>query len=48
MDAHVKIPTEFFDHCQNFYETFEVPAGCFTLNLPLASVMCTLYIVKPY
>ena len=25
---YVKVPAEFFDHCQNFYETFEVPAGC--------------------
>ena len=30
IDGHVKTPAEFFDHCQNFYETFEVPAGCNT------------------
>ena len=28
IDDYIKIPAEFFDHCQNFYETFEVPAGC--------------------
>ena len=27
-NSYVKIPAEFFDHCQNFYKTFEVPAGC--------------------
>ena len=30
IDDYVKIPAEFFAHCQNFYETFEVPAGCGT------------------